>query len=92
MQTVYVSASGTHLNSAYDLANCSDLREECIKECKDIARTLKLHNKAFFAVGDMRDVKQTVHTFRSSKLGSDGKVHFGGMFTSVPFWKLETVS
>ena len=70
----------------------SDLRESCIKECKDIARKLRLDDKAFFTAGNMRDVKQTVDRFRSSRLEKDGMIKFGGMFTSVPFWNLEIVS
>ena len=70
----------------------SDLREECIKECEDIAQRLNLHDKAFFAAGDMREVKQTVHRFCSSRLDGNDPIRFGGMFTSIPFWNLETVS
>ena len=69
----------------------SDLREECVKECEDIARRMNLHEKAFFAAGDMREVKQTVDRFRSSCVNGS-KLRFGGMFTSIPFWTLETVS
>ena len=70
----------------------SDLREDCVKECEHIAKRLKLDDKAFFAAGDMRVVKQTVDRFRSSRLDRDGTIRFGGMFTSIPFWNLETVS
>ena len=68
----------------------SDLRDDCVKECEDIAQKLNLNDKAFFAAGDMREVKQTVERFRSSFGGGD-TIRFGGMFTSIPFWTLETV-
>ena len=67
-----------------------DLRPSCITECQAIASRLKLQDRAFFACGDMRDVETTVAKFRNSRRAKGPPIQFGGMFTSIPFWKLET--
>ena len=38
----------------------------------------------------MRDVEATVAKFRNSRRAKGPPIQFGGMFTSIPFWKLET--
>ena len=66
-----------------------DLRLACVTECEAIAQRLNLSDKAKFATGDMRDVPATVERFRGAHpRGSE--IQFGGMFTSIPFWRLET--
>jgi hypothetical protein len=61
-----------------------DLRQVCVTECCKLATKLGLSNMAHFAKGDMRDVETSVRTFRNHH-----HAKFGGLFTSIPFWKLE---
>jgi preprotein translocase subunit YajC len=77
-----------------------DLRQDCIDECQQIAsrcfdsRTQPEAVKPYFRRGDMRNVPETVRKFRAEMAAVPGAgssaVRFGAIFTSIPFWKLET--
>jgi hypothetical protein len=70
-----------------------DLRAEAIKDCKRAAKELADRPEGrvsdslqLYAVQDMRSCSFTAKQIKFS----DGKpVKFGGLFTSIPFWRLE---
>jgi hypothetical protein len=65
-----------------------DLRADCTEAGESAAEALGLGDRAHFATGDMRLAQHTVQEWAAS---NDREVpRFGGMFTSIPFWKLET--
>lgn len=78
-----------------------DLRPECVAECREIAASCTFNGAAEFCVGDMVNTEQVVKQWRKERAAayatqansaamSPPSVRFGGLFTSIPFWKLET--
>lgn len=68
-----------------------DLRPECTDAGRCAAEKLGVSDKAFFHPGDMRTVPKTVAAFaKTRKRQQLPAPRYGGMFTSIPFWKLET--
>eukprot|EP01050_Picozoa_sp_SAG11_P006495 SAG11_NODE_506_length_8881_cov_10.836825_3_plen_102_part_00 len=67
-----------------------DLRPEAVQECRGLAKALKLEDRCHFLEGDIRETDTVVNL----AIRANAKVRppggFGGLFTSIPFWKLES--